>query len=52
MSLAQVHRTRLPALEIADAHLAKVEDLKGDKGDYVGLYGILRQEAGMSYENN
>lgn len=51
MRLAQTVDTRLPALEVANAHFEKVEKLKGDKGDYVGLYGVLRLEAGMAYEN-
>jgi 3-hydroxyisobutyrate dehydrogenase-like beta-hydroxyacid dehydrogenase len=50
-SLARESGTRLPALEIVDANLAKVEKLKQEKGDYVGLYSVLRQEAGMAYEN-
>ncbi|KAJ5661033.1 uncharacterized protein N7484_000405 [Penicillium longicatenatum] len=51
MSLAQAVGTLLPALEIADRNLAKVVERKGDKGDYVGIYGVLRQEAGLKYEN-
>lgn len=52
MNLANTVGFRLKALEVADDHLAQIEELKGARGDYVGLYGVLRQAAGLNYEND
>ncbi len=38
-------------IETADAHLAKVKDYQGVKGDMAGIYGAVRQEAGIRFEN-
>ncbi|KAI5460992.1 hypothetical protein BGZ63DRAFT_357485 [Mariannaea sp. PMI_226] len=51
LSLAESVGTRMPGLEVVDRNLAKVETLKQESGDYVGIYGVLRQEAGLEYEN-
>jgi hypothetical protein len=51
MSLANAVGFRLKALEIADEHLAQVEEFKGVRGGYVGLYGVLRQAVSLNYEN-
>lgn len=41
----------MPVLEVVDRNLTKVEKLKQESGDYVGVYGVLRQDAGLEYEN-
>ena len=41
----------MEAVELADAHLAEVEKLKGDKGDIAGVYGAIRVKSGLPYEN-
>ena len=39
------------AVELIDQHLADVEKEKGDKGDIAGIYGAIRMESGLPYEN-
>ncbi|QSZ32581.1 hypothetical protein DSL72_002159 [Monilinia vaccinii-corymbosi] len=51
MALAESAGTRLKSLEVADAHLAQVKDHKGDTGDIAAIYGAVRQEAGLKFEN-
>ncbi|KAI0014277.1 6-phosphogluconate dehydrogenase 2 [Xylariaceae sp. FL0662B] len=42
---------RLPA--VADEYLKDVEDhVGGDKGDLAGIYGAVRQNAGLKFEND
>ena len=51
MSLAKSSGTRLRAVEVAEAHLQAVKAEKGAKGDIAGIYGAVRQESGLKYEN-
>jgi 3-hydroxyisobutyrate dehydrogenase-like beta-hydroxyacid dehydrogenase len=51
MALAEAAGTRLKALEVADAHLAQVQKHTGEKGDIAGIYGAVRQEGGLKFEN-
>ncbi|KXX79185.1 putative oxidoreductase YfjR [Madurella mycetomatis] len=51
MSLAKAAGTRLKNLEVADAHLAKVKEHAGELGDIAGIYGAVRKEAGLKFEN-
>jgi 3-hydroxyisobutyrate dehydrogenase-like beta-hydroxyacid dehydrogenase len=51
-SLAKACGVRLRNLEVADAHLAEVKEHDGEKGDIAGIYGAVRQESGLKYENN
>jgi len=51
MDLAKSSGTRLKAVEVADAHLVQVKEHKGEKGDIAAIYGAVRQEAGLPYEN-
>jgi hypothetical protein len=41
----------MPAVEVADSHLAAVKDHMGAKGDIAGIYGAVRQEGGLKFEN-
>ena len=52
MNLAKAAGTRLLNIETADAHLVKVKEHAGAKGDLPGIYGAVRQEAGLKYEND
>ncbi|KAL2175683.1 NAD binding domain of 6-phosphogluconate dehydrogenase-domain-containing protein [Thermothelomyces heterothallicus CBS 202.75] len=51
-SLAEACGVRMRNLEVADAHLAAVKEHDGEKGDIAGIYGALRAESGLKYENN
>ncbi|KAH6856609.1 NAD binding domain of 6-phosphogluconate dehydrogenase-domain-containing protein [Chaetomium sp. MPI-CAGE-AT-0009] len=51
-SLAEACGVRLRNLEVADAHLAEVKEHDGEMGDIAGIYGAVRQESGLKYENN
>jgi 3-hydroxyisobutyrate dehydrogenase-like beta-hydroxyacid dehydrogenase len=50
-SLAESCGVKMNGLEVADAHLKQVVDHAGDKGDIAGIYGAVRQEAGLKFEN-
>jgi hypothetical protein len=41
----------LKDVEIADAHLEMVKKHKGKAGDIAAIYGAVRQEAGLKFEN-
>jgi 3-hydroxyisobutyrate dehydrogenase-like beta-hydroxyacid dehydrogenase len=51
MKLAEAAGTRLKAVEVADQHLAGVKKARGEKGDIAGIYGAIREEAGLPFEN-
>lgn len=51
LSLAKDAGVRMKAVELADGHLADVQKAKGSRGDIAGIYGAVRQEAGLTYEN-
>ena len=50
-ALATAAGTRLYNVEAADAHLAAVKEHCGEKGDMAGIYGAMRKEAGLKFEN-
>ncbi|KAF6821612.1 6-phosphogluconate dehydrogenase 2 [Colletotrichum sojae] len=52
MSIAKAAGTRLPNIETADKHLKIVQEHAGRSGDMAGIYGAVRKEAGLSFENN
>lgn len=51
MALAKAAETRLKDVEVADAHLEQVKKHKGEAGDIAAIYGAVRQEAGLKFEN-
>ncbi len=51
LSLAKASGTRLINVETGDAHLALVKKHAGVKGDIAGIYGAVREEAGLKFEN-
>lgn len=40
------------AIELIDQHLVQNKDYIGERGDMAGIYGAVRIEAGMPYEND
>ena len=51
MNLAEASGTRMKDVEVADSHLAAVQKHMGSRGDIAGIYGAVRQEAGLKFEN-
>ena len=51
MALAKASGTQLKDVEVGDAHLEIVKKHKGEAGDIAGIYGAVRQEAGLKFEN-
>jgi 3-hydroxyisobutyrate dehydrogenase-like beta-hydroxyacid dehydrogenase len=51
MALAKAAGTRLKDVEVGEAHLEMVKKHKGEAGDIAGIYGAVRQEAGLKFEN-
>jgi len=49
--LARASGAQIKAVEVADMHLAAVKEHMGQKGDIAGIYGAVRQEAGLKFEN-
>ncbi|KAF4446482.1 hypothetical protein F53441_9886 [Fusarium austroafricanum] len=52
MKLAESAGVRLRNVEAADAHLAMAYDHMGSSADMAGIYGAVRKESGLKYENN
>ena len=51
LDLAERNRCSVPALQAAERHLVKVKEHCGDRGDLLGIYGAVRQESGLKFEN-
>ena len=51
LNLAEASGVKLKDLEVADSHLAAVQTHMGSRGDIAGIYGAVRQEAGLKFEN-
>jgi hypothetical protein len=41
----------MKAVQVADGHLEMIQKHMGSKGDIAGIYGSVRQEAGLPFEN-
>lgn len=50
-SLAKDVGVRLRGVEAADGYLQGVKEHAGTKGDIAGMYGAVRKESGLKYEN-
>ena len=50
-SLADNCGVKLKGLDVAGQHLKDVVEYAGDKGDIAGVYGAVRREAGLEFEN-
>ena len=51
MDLAKSSGTKMKDIEVADVHLAEVQKHQGSKGDIASIYGAVRQESGLKFEN-
>ncbi|KAI3399698.1 hypothetical protein diail_6047 [Diaporthe ilicicola] len=51
LKIAKDSGVRLGNVEVVDAHLAKVQQ-HTDNGDIAGIYGAVRQENGLKFEND
>ncbi|KAK9458768.1 NAD binding domain of 6-phosphogluconate dehydrogenase-domain-containing protein [Lipomyces oligophaga] len=49
LSLAKAAGTTMPIVETAAANLKEVEAKQGAKGDIAGIYGIVREHAGLPF---
>jgi 3-hydroxyisobutyrate dehydrogenase-like beta-hydroxyacid dehydrogenase len=49
--LAERAGVQMKGLDVAGQHLQDVVDYAGDKGDIAGIYGAVRREAGLPFEN-
>jgi 3-hydroxyisobutyrate dehydrogenase-like beta-hydroxyacid dehydrogenase len=52
MKLAQDAGCRMKDVEVADQHLKEVKEHMGTRGDIAGIYGAVRKEGGLKFENN
>lgn len=52
MKLAEAAGVKLPNVETGDAHLVGLKEHVGEKGDIAGIYGAVRLENGLKYEND
>ncbi|OOF99642.1 hypothetical protein ASPCADRAFT_138328 [Aspergillus carbonarius ITEM 5010] len=50
-SLAGEAGVRLRSVEVTDQYLQKVKEEKGVKGDIAGVYGAVRKESGLEFDN-
>jgi 3-hydroxyisobutyrate dehydrogenase-like beta-hydroxyacid dehydrogenase len=51
LALAASAGARLKDVEVADGHLAVVQKRMGSRGDITGIYGAVREESGLKFEN-
>lgn len=51
LELARATGTSLKAYEVAERHMQVVQKTEGSKGDISGIYGAVRLESGLKYEN-
>lgn len=51
MSLAKDNGLRMRSLEVVDGYLKDVKEHMGERGDVAGMYGAVRKEGGLKFEN-
>ena len=51
LSLAKEYGVEMKAVDFADKHLKVAQKHVGVHGDAAGIYGAVRQESGLRYEN-
>lgn len=51
MALAKAAGTQMKDVEVADKHLEQVKKHMGERGDIASIYGAVRQEGGLKFEN-
>lgn len=52
MSMAADVGVRMKGVERGDEYLRALRDYKGQAGDIAGIYGVVRQESGLKFEND
>lgn len=52
ITLAEAHGAKMRAVELCDSRLKDVKAARGEKGDIAGMYGAVRQESGLPFENH
>ncbi|KAA8650666.1 hypothetical protein EYZ11_003435 [Aspergillus tanneri] len=50
-SVAGKGGVRMRSVEVTDEYLKQVKAQRGEKGDIAGLYGAIRKESGLEFEN-
>ncbi|KAL4876213.1 NAD(P)-binding protein [Aspergillus karnatakaensis] len=50
LGIAEQAGAKMRGVELADRYLAEVQEM-GARGDLASMYGVIRREAGLSYEN-
>jgi 3-hydroxyisobutyrate dehydrogenase-like beta-hydroxyacid dehydrogenase len=51
LDLASKTGTKMKAVEVGVAHLDMVKTVQGPTGDLTSIYGVVRRESGLKYEN-
>lgn len=51
LDLANKTGSSVPALKVAEQHLVQVKEHLGDRGDIPSIYGAVRKESGLKFEN-
>ncbi|KNG85757.1 oxidoreductase [Aspergillus nomiae NRRL 13137] len=51
MDLAEKAGATLRGLKLADDYMAQVKEHQGERGDVAGIYGAVREEGGLAFEN-
>jgi 3-hydroxyisobutyrate dehydrogenase-like beta-hydroxyacid dehydrogenase len=51
LALGEATGTKLYNVELAIRHLKGVKERQGVKGDMTGIYGMIREESGLPYNN-
>ena len=52
MALAESGKAKIPVLEVIDRHLLEAKNYAGQKADMAAIYGAMRINSGLPYENN
>ncbi|GAM37095.1 6-phosphogluconate dehydrogenase family protein [Talaromyces pinophilus] len=51
-SVAEASGMRMRSLEVVDKYLQDVKAHSGERGDIAGMYGAVRKESGLKFEND
>ncbi|KAL8937285.1 MAG: hypothetical protein Q9216_004501 [Gyalolechia sp. 2 TL-2023] len=51
LDLAEASGAKMRDVKVADGHLVDVQKHMGSKGDITGIYGAVRRESGLKFEN-
>ncbi|OGM48256.1 oxidoreductase [Aspergillus bombycis] len=51
MDLAEKAGATMRGLKLADGYMTQVQEHQGERGDVAGIYGAVREEGGLTFEN-